>query len=299
MSEPILKQNSHHTEEDFLDVDKPVPGQSFVCLSFVSPEKTLMDKEQWMFYQYHQYVISEYNKIFTELTDTLLETDNDTVPVDGILDLKERLGRVFAMNQVGYSKWSELISDHKFKEGERLEREFDKMNNFQTSVRGVKVRGVYDTYREAEVRSKVLQRTDSRFDVFIGQVGYWLPWHPDVNRIQDQEYMNNDLNTLMKEYKKNEEKRDMFYEEQKQSRVKEAREQAERARNLHEEKAKLTHLVDEDDSQNETRNGNAEKPQSSSGLNAESQPEQTLEDTATQLQDVDPWLKRKMNSGTD
>jgi len=295
MSEPTQPPNPHHTEEDFLDVDKPVPGQSFVCLSFVSPEKTLMNKEQWMFYQYHQYVISEYNKIFTELTDKLLETDEDTVPVDSIVDLKERLGRVFEMNQVGYNQWSELVSDHRFKEGERLEREFDEMNNFQTSVRGVKVRGVYDTYREAEVRSKVLQRTDSRFDVFIGQVGYWLPWHPDVNRIQDQEYMNNDLNTLMKEYKKNEEKRDMFYEEQKQARVKEAREQAERARKLQEEKSKLTPLV-EDDSQTETNNEGQEKPQTSSGLDTGAQPEQTLEDTATQLQDVDPWMKRKMES---
>jgi hypothetical protein len=34
-------KNPHHTEEDFLEVDKPVPGQNFVCLSFVSPEKTI------------------------------------------------------------------------------------------------------------------------------------------------------------------------------------------------------------------------------------------------------------------
>ena len=26
-------------EEDFLNVDNPVPGQNFVCLSFLSPEK--------------------------------------------------------------------------------------------------------------------------------------------------------------------------------------------------------------------------------------------------------------------
>lgn len=287
------QKNPHHTEEDFLDVDKPVPGQSFVCLSFVSPEKTLMNKEQWMFYNYHQYVIREYHKIFTELTDKLLETDGDSIPVDGVVDLKDRLNRVFDMNEVEYNKWKELVEDHKFRDGERIEREFDEMNNFQTSVRGVKVRGVYDTYREAEVRSKVLQRTDSRFDVFIGQVGYWLPWHPDVNRIQDQEYMNDDLNTLMKEYKKNEEKRDMFYEQQKQERVKEAREQVERAKALQQEKAKLESVVEDvTDEPSE-----AEKPMTSTGLeSSESQPEQTIEDTATQLQDMDPWMKRKMES---
>jgi hypothetical protein len=293
MTDTQPQKNPHHTEEDFLDVDKPVPGQSFVCLSFVSPEKTLMNKEQWMFYNYHQYVIREYHKIFTELTDKLLESDGDSIPLDGVVDLKDRLNRVFDMNEVEYNKWKELVEDHKFRDGERIEREFDEMNNFQTSVRGVKVRGVYDTYREAEVRSKVLQRTDSRFDVFIGQVGYWLPWHPDVNRIQDQEYMNDDLNTLMKEYKKNEEKRDMFYEQQKQERVKEAREQVERAKALQQEKAKLEAVVE--DVTDET--SEAEKPMTSSGLeSSESQPEQTIEDTATQLQDMDPWMKRKMES---
>ena len=28
-------KSPHHTEEDFLEVDKPIPGQSFCCVSFV------------------------------------------------------------------------------------------------------------------------------------------------------------------------------------------------------------------------------------------------------------------------
>lgn len=283
MSESQNNNSTHHTEEDFLDVDKSLPGQNFVCLSFVSPEKTLMNKEQWMFYNYHQYVISEYNKLFTELTDKLLETDDDTVPVESVVDMKERLNRVFEMNEVKYDKWNELVEDYKFKEIEKLEKVFDEMNNYQTSVRGVKVRGVYDSYREAEARSKVLQRNDSRFDVFIGQVGYWLPWHPDINRIQDQEYMNNDLNVLMKEYKKNEEKRDMFYEDQKQSRVKEAREQVERARKLQEENSKLAALADIN------VNVDVDVPVSDNNESVNLE-----EDTASQLQDLDPWMKHKM-----
>jgi hypothetical protein len=286
-------KNPHHTEEDFLEVDKPVPGQNFVCLSFVSPEKTLINKEKWMFYQYHQYVIREYNKIFTELTEKLLDTEDDTVPVEGVADVVERMGRVFNMNEVEYRKWNELTEDYNFKEGERLTKEFDEMNNFQTSVRGVKVRGVYDTYREAEVRSKVLQRMDSRFDVFIGQVGYWLPWHPDVNQIQDQEYMNEELNTLMKEYKKNEAKRDMFYEQQKQERVKEARDQVERAKALQEEKKKLE-VLDEDAEEEST-----EKPMTSSGLGEAGETVGTMEEATAALVDVDPWMKRKMEQQGD
>jgi hypothetical protein len=190
------------------------------------------------------------------------------------------------MNEVKYEKWNELVEDYKFKEVENLEKVFDEMNNFQTSVRGVKVRGVYDSYREAEARSKVLQRNDSRFDVFIGQVGYWLPWHPDINRIQDQEYMNNDLNLLMKEYKKNEEKRDLFYEEQKKSRVKEARDQVERARKLQEENNKLAEQVN-----NTALNTETETVQGLDNANNTD----SMDATANQLQDLDPWMKNKMD----
>ena len=81
-----------------------------------------------------------------------------------------------------------------------MDKIFNEKNSGLTSVRGLKIRGVYDTLREAQVRAKVLQRQDKNHNVFVGQVGYWLPWHPDVNKIQDQEYLNEDLNTLMKEY---------------------------------------------------------------------------------------------------
>ena len=32
------------TDEDYLDVDKPLPGQNYYCISFVSPNKVLEQK---------------------------------------------------------------------------------------------------------------------------------------------------------------------------------------------------------------------------------------------------------------
>lgn len=268
-------KNPHHTEEDFLDVDPTLPGQNFVCLSFVSPEKTLVNKEKWMFYHYHQYVISEYNKIFSELTDKLLESGDDQVSVASLIDVKKRMKRVFDANQVEYDKWKELTEDFNFREGEQLGRRFDEMNNFQTSVRGVKVRGVYDSYKEAEIRSKFLQRSDSKFDVFIGQVGYWLPWHPDVNKISDQEHMNDELNTLMKEYKANEAKRDMFFQEQTRQRTQEAKDQVARMKEqLAQEQTSATAITGSSATTNATP--------------------ATLTDAMAPLTDVDPWMARKM-----
>ena len=82
-------------------------------------------------------------------------------------------------------------------------------------MRGLKVRGCYETLREAQVRAKVLQKTDPNFHVFVGQVGYWLPWDPEADHIEDQEYQEEQLNELVKGYKEQAQKRDEFYEERR------------------------------------------------------------------------------------
>ena len=94
------------------------------------------------------------------------------------------------------------------------------MVDFKTNVRGIKVRGVYDNLKAANIRAKVLQKIDRSFHVYVGQVGYWLPWDPNANKMEDQEYLEQDLNRLVKEYNKNQTKKDMFYEEQKQEKKK-------------------------------------------------------------------------------
>ena len=268
---------------DYLEVDKPITGQNYVCISFVSPEKTLVKKEQFEFYHYQQYVLQEFSKVFNELTEKIIDENDDEIPIKSLIDLKKRMTKLFKGNQVKYNKWKELVEDFRFRDGEKVNKAFDEMNNFQTSVRGVKVRGVYDTYREAEVRSKVLQKMDSRFDVFVGQVGYWLPWHPDVNKIEDQEYLNEDLNTLMKEYKKNEEQKDQFYQEETRARVAEAKEQTKR---LNEEMDKKREADKDSETTSSTTENKIEE--------VTDEEKKNLNATIENLQDMDPWMQRKV-----
>ena len=162
------------SQPDFLEVDKPVPGQNFACLSFISPDKVLKDKNIFLFHRFLEHKQKEMQEE----------------------DLQEEYQTFLGMY------------------GKGLEEEFSQHNDFQTSVRGVKVRGVYDTYREAEIRAKVLQRLDRSFNVYVGQVGYWLPWDPNPDKIENQEYLESDLNNLMKQYKENEAKKDSYYQEQ-------------------------------------------------------------------------------------
>ena len=164
-------------EEDFLSVDQKVPGQNYCCLSFISPEKVLKQKETFILHEFLKEISTEYN--ITE------------------------------------SKLIDKFEDFKYKNESTLTEKFTEDNDFSTNVRGVKVRGIYDTKKEADVRAKVLQRQDKHHSVFVGQVGYWLPWDPSLSYLDkvDGQYLDNDLNTLMQKYNENQESKDVFFQE--------------------------------------------------------------------------------------
>ena len=112
----------------------------------------------------------------------------------------------------------DLDSQYKFSKSVNesdVERLYHKENNFQTSMRGIKVRGVFDTVEEARMRSEFLKKQDKNFNIFIGQVGCWCPWSPNPDDLSNQEYSETQLNTLMKEYKKNQESKDDIFEKRK------------------------------------------------------------------------------------
>ena len=85
-----------------------------------------------------------------------------------------------------------------------LQKKFDIANSFQTSTRGLKVRGIYPTQEEAELRCKMLREIDPNHDVFVGPVGTWLPWDPEAYKTGRVEYMEEELNQLMHEKQSNE-----------------------------------------------------------------------------------------------
>ena len=187
--------------EDHLDVDNPIPGQNFVCLSFVSPEKVLKQKEDFLRQKFWEYLKENSDERF------------DLSILDNISDVY-------------------LTFMHE--KGQELEDAFHKDNQFQTSVRGLKVRGTYSTMEEASIRSKVLQRLDQTHHVFVAPVGYWLPWDPDADQIEQQEYQEEQLNELMKNYKENDVKRNIYYENEKKEMKDKAMEENMRRKNENE-----------------------------------------------------------------
>ena len=84
---------------------------------------------------------------------------------------------------------------------ENLKQDFHKLNSFQTSERGFKIRGAFSSIEEAQRHIKKLKDNGDPMDIFIGEMGYWLPFNPPSQSIEEQEYSNDELNTLMKSYK--------------------------------------------------------------------------------------------------
>jgi len=313
-------------EEDYLDVDKPISGQNFYCVSFVSPEKILEQKDKFMFYHYERAVNKKISTMLDEgLTSLIDKSEDGNIDVSDVIALKKNVSKTCTEYDLTFDQFKDKLEDFKFGNEEKIGEAFDKANNFKTSVRGVKIRGVYDTKREADVRASVLQRQDPLFDVFVGQIGYWCPWDPNPQKIDDIEYMNNDLNKLVKEYKSNEAKKDMFYQEQKTQRQKDAISAEDRLK--HQEGINETMAIKDEMKEQEKLNtsmGNLntvntdfnslinmsnttqtiesndtteEEPKAitqSLELGGENSKEITIDEANAQLQSDDPWLQRKM-----
>jgi hypothetical protein len=205
---------------DLLEEDKPIAGQKFVCMSFVSPEKILKEKEifyfeeflkNWefnksmeKFLQFINFVSYKYNLSFEDLNK----------------DFKD-----FVQEEKNNLSKSNLSDDYKTyldNHEEELQKKFDIEHNFQTSTRGLKVRGVYPTEQEAELRCKMLREIDPHHDIMVGPVGLWMPWDPEAYKTGRVEYMEEELNQLMHEKQKNESNAKAAFEQ----RVKETKQQA-------------------------------------------------------------------------
>ena len=187
---------------DLLEVDKPIAGQAFGCFSFISPEKILKQREMFFFEEFlKQWEMSKSMEKFHQFLNFVsfkYKLQFEEVMKDFEAFVKEE--RETIVN-------SSIEDDYKTfldKEEDELEKKFNVKHNFQTSVRGFKARGNFASQEEAELRAKLLREVDPNFDVFVGPVGTWLPWEPEAYKTGRVEYMEEELNQLASEKKKNE-----------------------------------------------------------------------------------------------
>jgi len=226
---------------DLLEEDKPIAGQKFACISFISPEKILKQKEMYFFeefvkkwelsksmekfVQFLNFISYKYNMSFDDISNDLK---------DFVKEEKETISKSSFQDD-----YKTFIDNNE----EELEKSFNMANNFQTNTRGIKIRGAYPSIEEAELRAKVLRESDPSHDVFVGPVGLWMPWDPEAYKTGRVEYMEEELNQLMSEKQKNELNAKTSFEqrlkETKQSAIEENIKKAEKSGNV------LTQSIDE------------------------------------------------------
>ena len=259
---------SEEKKPDYLDIDDPIPGQNYCCLSFISPETLIKSKEGWKVAKFLQSICKEKD-----------------------MEFKKVLAQ---------------YEDFCYKFQDELQRDFDQNNDFKTNIRGLKMRGVYNTKEEATNRAKKLQSIDSDFHVFVGQVGYWLPWDPCADKIEEEQYINSQLNEMMEKYKENTINKDIFYEEQKRKKVKAAREEALRKKkenkdveeNIPDDKEKNKD-VEENTPDDKEKNKDVEENISDKGQGIEQINEIIGDDKVDDelkesMEAIDPWIANKM-----
>ena len=205
---------------DVLEEDDSVAGQKFACISFISPEKILQKRETFLFDQFVQqwdftksmskfldfihFISYKYNLNVEDVMKDFNDFSNEEEPRLKALSVSDDFATFLDKNET------------------RLTEKFQRDHAFQTSTRGLKIRGTYATQEEAEIRCKKLRESDPNHDIYVGPVGIWIPWDPDAYKTGRIEFMEEELNQLHNEKIKNEKKA----KEEFENRVKESKKKA-------------------------------------------------------------------------
>ncbi len=103
----------------------------------------------------------------------------------------------------------------------------DKRDQYKDQkILGVKIRGVFETYDQAKARCEQLQKLDKFHNIFVGEVGKWLPFNVDISTMQTEDdpvYREKSLNTYMKAYKDSLKEEEVTEKQRKEEQLKGAK----------------------------------------------------------------------------
>tara|TARA_B100000900_G_scaffold406358_1_gene417261 strand:- start:204 stop:1088 length:885 start_codon:yes stop_codon:yes gene_type:complete len=233
---------TNSTKADLLDEDKPIAGQKFACVSFVSPENILKKKELYFFNEFVKtWDMSkslEKFQVFLNYLCYKYDIKNEDMMTD-MQDFMKDNQEMIPQFSV-YDDYKTFLDNKE----EDLEKKFNKEHSFQTNTRGIKIRGSFPSIEEAQNKAKDLRENDPNHDVFVGPVGLWMPWEPDAYKTGKVEYLEKELNDLMHEKKANDEAAKKEFDQ----RVKESKEKAieDNIKKAEESGNVLTQILNED-----------------------------------------------------
>lgn len=231
--------------KDFLKEDPPVYKQDWVVLSLLRPKDKVVEKN--IFYV-NNFFVDDVNKtinaqatqmvkklnseLYKKLRDELDKLKNSVNEDDKrVYDILFEKYKNILVNEDEYIDecrrlytidQTELMDRYKmFLVANRvaLDNEFEAVFGDEPNVWGVKVRGSYGSYKDAELRAKDMRQYEEGFDVFAAPVGKWLPVDFESDEIGNQEYMEDQLNHLMGRYHENLQQKNDYFNKRKNEMV--------------------------------------------------------------------------------
>jgi hypothetical protein len=197
---------SNYRYVDLLSEDPPIANQKYCCISFISPEKVIKQREMFFFQEFvKQWALNKSMEKFTKFVSFLAYKYH--LKFDDIIKDLEGFTKEEQKNLFGEFTIEDEYKTFLDKNEDKLQEEFDEAHNFQTNTRGIKVRGCYNSLKEAELRAQTLRDwEDGAHEIYTGQVGVWMPFHPEAYKTGRVEYLEPELNQLMHEKIENEKK---------------------------------------------------------------------------------------------
>lgn len=226
-----------------VDCAKLQMKQNWAIISFISPEDRIKCR---FIYEANRFLYTDVNKQLADTTINLTRNINiafrknleskvskykssddptyqataellSKVMDEIVLNEEEEMTRCLRSYKLDQQELLDRFEVYKTQNTKELESDFNLQFGSETSIRGVKVRGVFEDLADARKQAEKLRNEyEPNIHAFVIPVGYWCPWDPSADAIQDQQHMVPELNDLMEKYNRNVEERNQFYEKRKQ-----------------------------------------------------------------------------------
>jgi hypothetical protein len=221
--ETLPKTEDDGSVIDYLEEDPEIPTQRYCIISFISPEKVIKQKSEFMNEKFVEWLEYDWKTEGMNNYVAFLSKKYNLKVEDLFKDLEDfKKVHNEAIRKTDIHEKYEVFL---LKNEKDLETQFTEKVEFRTNVRGVKVRRVFANLEECQTFARVMQKRYPNDNLYIGKIGAWLPWDPSEHMMPEVEYAEKELNELMRKYKENEVNREIFFEEEKSEKIKQQREE--------------------------------------------------------------------------
>lgn len=184
--------------KDHLDADPIKEDQSHFCISFLPPNESRNEQVEALLYTYfilNKTNINDLYELVKNAKEQLDKIAEDPEEKDDPLEIEKKRTEEEFYQQL-LNDYQTYKKENKAFLNDRLVKHFGKDIEKIPLQGALKVRGAYKSEKKAFNKGKNLSKLDG-FTVFVGEMGKWMPFNPDKNRLENYKTTEEELNKLM------------------------------------------------------------------------------------------------------